>query len=395
MMRTYLFAILLSLSPCVGWTQSSDLSALQAAAQSGAPEALFELGELYRTGQGVLQSYPRAVELYTEAAEKGHAGAQSNLGRLMIQGLGVEADLSAGFALLQEAAESGAGDHLFALGTAYQQGLGTDQDSAQAAVILAKAAETGHIEAAVALGTMLQNGEGVEQDVARAIELYTGPANAGHPRALNNLGLVFARGEHVPQDYDQARNLFEAAAKQGLREAMKNLAALYANGFGVDVNEDYANELLRMAGQGTSDGSTHASALLTDPRIEAPLAEKIEQYQAAAKSGDPVALYLLGMVVAQNAEDARGFRAAAGIFEDLANKGFPVAMANLGILTFQGRGVLQDYIEGYSWLTVAAAAGLEGAIDVRDSFAANMTTEQLNEANELAQDRWNALTGGN
>ena len=49
-----------------------------------------KLGTMFYTGQGVEQSYEKAVEYYTMAAEQGHAVAQCNLGTMFENGQGVE-----------------------------------------------------------------------------------------------------------------------------------------------------------------------------------------------------------------------------------------------------------------------------------------------------------------
>lgn len=48
----------------------------------GNPNALYNLGQLYRMGRGVDRDYLKAREYYLRAAEKGHVGAQRNLGTL-------------------------------------------------------------------------------------------------------------------------------------------------------------------------------------------------------------------------------------------------------------------------------------------------------------------------
>jgi len=50
------------------------------------------LGQRYEKGQGVVQNYLRAFDLYTKAANKGHAAAQHDLGELYYHGHGVNQD---------------------------------------------------------------------------------------------------------------------------------------------------------------------------------------------------------------------------------------------------------------------------------------------------------------
>ena len=62
------------------------------------------------------------------------------------------------------------------------------------------------------------------------------------------------------------------------------------------------------------------------------------------------------------------------------------AQFNLGWMYASGRGVPQDDVTAHMWLNVAAATGHEQARKNRDSVAANMTREQIAEAQARARD---------
>ena len=57
-------------------------------AEKGKATAQCDLGNMFGDGQGVDQSYEKAVEYYTMAAEQGHAVAQCNLGTMFGNGEG-------------------------------------------------------------------------------------------------------------------------------------------------------------------------------------------------------------------------------------------------------------------------------------------------------------------
>jgi TPR repeat protein len=59
------------------------------AIQNGDPNAMFGLAAMYHQGQGVTKSIEKAIELWTRAANQGHASAQSNVGLLYVKGEGV------------------------------------------------------------------------------------------------------------------------------------------------------------------------------------------------------------------------------------------------------------------------------------------------------------------
>jgi TPR repeat protein len=61
-------------------------------AEQGNAGAQFNLGQLYRQGQGVPQDYKEAMKWYLMAAEQGNAQAQNNLGFMYRMGSGVPKD---------------------------------------------------------------------------------------------------------------------------------------------------------------------------------------------------------------------------------------------------------------------------------------------------------------
>ena len=61
-------------------------------AEQGQASAQYNLGVMYRKGQGVLQDYQEAVRLYRLSAEQGLAEAQTNLGLMYAKGTGLLQD---------------------------------------------------------------------------------------------------------------------------------------------------------------------------------------------------------------------------------------------------------------------------------------------------------------
>jgi uncharacterized protein len=61
-------------------------------AEQGDAQSQFELGSMYRDGQGVPQDYREAAKWFQLAAEQGHMGAQNNLGLMYSLGRGVLQD---------------------------------------------------------------------------------------------------------------------------------------------------------------------------------------------------------------------------------------------------------------------------------------------------------------
>jgi uncharacterized protein len=62
-------------------------------AEQGHAAAQYNLGQMYRNGNGVAQDYAEAVRWYRLAAEQGYANAQNNIGVMYDNGNGVSSGL--------------------------------------------------------------------------------------------------------------------------------------------------------------------------------------------------------------------------------------------------------------------------------------------------------------
>ena len=78
-------------------------------AQAGGAEAQFNLGNMYRIGEGVPKNAVEAVKWFTRAAEQGDTSAQNNLGSMYFQGVGIPKDFVLAYKWINLAAASGTG----------------------------------------------------------------------------------------------------------------------------------------------------------------------------------------------------------------------------------------------------------------------------------------------
>ena len=92
-----------------GVKQSYEMARMlyELAAQQGDAVAMYDLGRLYQTGRGVEQSYERAVEYYEQAAQLGQPDAQYNLGIMYAKGKSIRQDFTKAKALWTKAASQG------------------------------------------------------------------------------------------------------------------------------------------------------------------------------------------------------------------------------------------------------------------------------------------------
>ena len=100
-----LSAAVMILAGCL--TIVSEPDSIKASADQGDASALYNLGIMYATGEGVPQNDAEAVRWYQMAAEQGDADAQLNLGVMYDTGKGVPKDYVQAYAWSDIAAAQG------------------------------------------------------------------------------------------------------------------------------------------------------------------------------------------------------------------------------------------------------------------------------------------------
>ena len=98
-----------------------DFDSLKALAEQGIAKAQYNLGNMYRKGQGVEQDFKETVKWYRKAADQGFGRAQSNLAVMYANGQGVKQDLKEAFKWAQKAAVQGNAGAQHQLGLFYHR----------------------------------------------------------------------------------------------------------------------------------------------------------------------------------------------------------------------------------------------------------------------------------
>ncbi len=188
---------------------------LEKAAEGNMGSAIYRLGVMYETGQGVPRNLERAVELYHKAAEMGIREAQALYGISLRMGKG-----------------------------------GLEPNLVQAETWLRRAALQGDIEAAVILGDM--NGRGNDDMPPSYIEAarwYRFAAEKGHAGAARALGMLYLGGLGVAQSLEEGVSWLEKAAEHGDGAVIAHLGNLTLQYPGLVTLDNLINERLRPAAE--------------------------------------------------------------------------------------------------------------------------------------------------
>ncbi len=141
-------------------------------ARAGDEGAACRLGDAYRVGDGVDQSWEQAFHWYTLGARAGDAEAQNNLGTLYLEGYYCQEDNVQAVYWYRKSAEQGANVAQYNLAMRYIRGEGVPVDYAEAKHWLEMSAESGYSRANVDLAIMYLHGEGCTPDIKKSLSLF-------------------------------------------------------------------------------------------------------------------------------------------------------------------------------------------------------------------------------
>ena len=119
-------------------------------AQSGDPDAQFNMGQAYKLGRGVPANMTSAIEWYRKAAVQGHKRAEDNLGLLMFQ----QGERANALPYLQRAADRGEPRAQYIVGTALFNGDIMAKDWPRAYALMSRASASGLSQATASLKQM-------------------------------------------------------------------------------------------------------------------------------------------------------------------------------------------------------------------------------------------------
>ena len=336
-------------SPGVSWSadfqkgltavQSGDfataLQEFKPLAKQGDARAQYNLGLMYRKGQGVPQDDKAAVKWYRLAAEQGDASAQNTLGLMYAYGQGVPENAKTAMKWYTLAAKQGYVDTLYNLGVMYANGFGVRKDYIRAHMWWSIAASSGYKDAVKYRDIIAkqltpyqlekaQNLAGLQKGLiavqsgnfATALQEFQRPAERGNAKAQHNLGLMYRKGQGVSQDDRTAVKWCRLAAEQGLADAQFNLGTIYSKGQGVPQDDKTAVKWWRLA----------------------------------------------------------------------AEQGLAHAQTSLGGMYAAGEGVIRDNFYAHMWGNIAASNGNEDGSKLRDVVENAMTSADISTARKLARE---------
>lgn len=221
----------------------------------------------------------------------------------------------------------------------------------------------------------------------KAIELLIKAGDQGNAKAQYYLSVLYEGGSGIDKDMEASLNWLKRAAEGGMVEAQRNLGVFYHDG--VDDPDDDIDQAIywyqRAASQGDLTGQLRLGILLDrEKNTTFDHREAIRWYLLAARQGVAQAQHNLGVMHSQGRGTPVNPDKAMGWFFKAAKQRYTKAMIEIGEKYMSGTGVEPSLVEAYKWFQLADINGHETAAQKMKEIAAELTSEQIRQAEHLA-----------
>jgi TPR repeat protein len=370
------------------------------------------------------------VAEYKELATKGDSKAQHKLAMLYFIGLsGVEKDEAKGLALLEASAQAGYIDSQIALGSFHEsreKSASKVEDLTLTAKWYRKAADQGSEAGCFRLGYCYLEGVGVNQSETEALAWW---AKAGVPD-LDAKKLVELHKRIVAGEWQANKELATISTKDpywnwGAKTPLEASARYYSSLF---------SHNLKLAKDGDTKAMVKVANVYRSPSFrgepDKDRKQSLEWLQKAVSLGEKTAFVELGKYF-DDEPGASSKKTAYGYFSKAAEDGDTYAMIRIarmledgelgrpdaaestrwmlkaaecgdesawfyiGHRYQNGKGIPQDFVKAYAWFSISATDEKEGSDSAARNrlkiLSAQMTRNQISDAQKLAADLWSDL----
>ena len=281
--------------------------------------------------------------------------------------------------------------------------------AALGAGLLPRRRHLAYVTAWTVIFTAMQLQSGAEVALARGVSLLSQGRvedTIAHYRRLtreqperaafqNELGYVLLRTGRAPEALEPLQRA--AALDPAVAQTHNSLGAVHAQAGRFDAAVAAFRQALALQPDYPEAQFNLAQLYDRGRGVPADPAEAARLYRAAADQGHAGAQVNLGRLYRDGRGVARDDAAAAGWYQRAADRGQPIAQFNLAQMYASGSGVRQDDVAAYMWYSIAAnllaqdrrdaaADAHARAVEARAALARGMSTEEVAEAERLAQE---------
>jgi len=307
----------------------------------------------------------------------------------------VKKDAKRAIAWFTKAANGGDAESQLQLGIAYGSGNGVTANRDESMAWYRKAAEQGNRYAQFNLAEQLLDTSvrklaeerKVDFDAARAsgYSLEVILASIAN-RKTNSNSQIPPFDPSQDKEAQEALRWLEKAGAQGLLPASAVLGMMYYNGIGATADLSQFHAWTQKA----AEGGWHlaqarlAWAYTSGTGVGRNHQQAAAWWRKAADQGNSEAQRNLGFLYRDGEGVPKDSTKAFDLFLKAATSGDATAQAAVGGLLFFGQGTTKDVVLGYAWTNLAAAAGVEWALQNRLPMEESMESDAVKEAQRIS-----------
>ena len=367
---------------------SVSASNLETQATQGDSDAQYQLGLMYRSGNGVEENVYQAIHWLTRAANADNSQAQYALAMIYRENATQMQDQEKAVTWFKRAAQNSHADAQYSLGLLYANGDNVQQDSMLAKKWFKQSAEQGNMAAKIALATTestplevtvstptepleipteMAQGTPLEMPVAEdnaKITEITTPSQSRFTN-LNNSdkkplevakATVKEPATEEPQEQirvasitaptplpPQVDNRVEESSQHNPKPSVSPSSIAANINHDTDSNID-TNAIRQAAMAGDAKSQLLYGSLYEDSKggLSQDYKESAFWYKKAADQGNAQAQYNLGLLYEDGKGVTQDYYEASQWYKRASNNGFSEAQNNLGVLYIMGKGVIKD-----------------------------------------------------
>ena len=373
-------------------SQKEGVDQLRPWVEKGKAWAQSMLGQMYRTGKGVDQSYERAAEYYEAAARQGHDNAQYNLGLLYVRGQGVEQSSETARAWMIKAAEQGHENAIKGL-----QMLDKHEGRTTPSFTPPKRCST--CDAPKTSIHKLRNCKckGAQYCDAECQTSNWKSHKKEHHRLCKEMELTNTEGEMkdevVEEEVGETKETAPVVSQQQQEE--EDVCPVCIEALQKDPKKFIRNVCCGKGIHIWCNEGIHASSLSEKQKNSCPLCratyprsneEMVEQIRPWVEKGKAWAQYMLGQRYKEGSGVDQSYQQARELYELAASQGFVNAQYNLGIMYNNGQGMDHSYERAKEYYEAAARQGHANAQNNLGVLYAN--GQGVEQSNERAKEWW-------
>ncbi len=340
------------------WTEEDRRTAFgwfERSAENGYPNAMHQVGLMYRDGLGTVRDYVRMAEWLGKAADMGFLPSVTLLADIYLQERLVPKDSGKAFGLYLKGAELGNGKCQYQVALMYRDGDGTDVDLEESDKWFGRFSRSATVPNYIWAADWASMHDVDSSDLA---EMYKRACEGCVVSAISDVWNIntITEGQAPP---DALANL-ELLASNGNIDAMRRLGDYYYVGAGIGRDYGVAMEwFAKAASCGDIWSMNRLGEMYRDGKgTGSDMGTAIEWFRAAADHGFlPSCSALIDMYVSGTIDDGSIHREAMRQLKNSALRGNSNAAVKFGDLLYNGFGVKRDCSEAVKWYTLAAKLG--------------------------------------